>query len=200
MNRIIRFSIIFLILCFSVISFPQQGTSNLFHSHCTNTHQAIPYYAGWVKKCNRKLTDQDCWKIAHRLVHFSAHYQVDARLMTAIIMTESDFRPTLVSRKGAMGLGQLMPVNAREMSVKNPYDITENLGTTTRLIRGHILHYYKKTGDMHKSLVLGLAAYNAGSGNVRKYGGVPPFKETQNYIRKILSLYKSLSGINVQIP
>ncbi|WP_419715698.1 lytic transglycosylase domain-containing protein [Bacillus bombysepticus] len=108
-------------------------------------------------------------------------YGVDPNLVKKVVKTESDFKPETVSRAGAMGLMQLMPANVKEQGVKDPFNPRQNIEGGVKELKGYIKKY---NGD----LVLSLAAYNAGAGNVRKYGGVPPFKETQNYIKKILNI------------
>ena len=92
------------------------------------------------------------------------------------------FCPTAVSSKGAVGLGQLMPGTAALLGV-NPWDPAQNLWATAKYLR----EQYDTFGDWK----LALAAYNAGPGNVAKYGGVPPFTETQSYIRRVLSVYRN---------
>ncbi|MER3465739.1 MAG: hypothetical protein C4340_00490, partial [Armatimonadota bacterium] len=106
------------------------------------------------------------------------------------------FNPSATSYKGAMGLGQLMPGTARGLGVRNAYDTYENLYGTVRLVRGHLDKYASvgPNGQKYADLVLALAAYNAGSGAVKRHGGVPPYRETQNYIRKVIDWYKRLCG------
>lgn len=156
--------------------------------------EATPYYASFIRQRNRRLSNQEVWKIAEGIVGFSIMYGVDARLIMAMVMAESGFNPGATSRAGAQGLGQLMPGTARGMGLTNAYDTNQNLYATVRIVRGHLERYGKKVRDDFGALILMLAAYNAGSGRVRQYGGVPPFKETQNYIRKVVSYYRAFTG------
>ena len=109
-------------------------------------------------------------------------YHVDIKLLKAIAYCESRFNPNAVSSAGAVGVMQLMPKTAEGLGVTDSYDPRQNILGGAKLI-SQLLDKYN--GD--KSLAL--AAYNAGSGNVSKYGGIPPFKETQNYVRKVLERY-----------
>jgi len=111
----------------------------------------------------------------------SAH-GVDVRLAHAVIKVESNYRADAVSPKGAMGLMQLMPATARQYGLENPFDPAQNLNAGLRHLRGLLDRY----GHGRESLAL--AAYNAGEGAVSRYQGIPPFKETQNYVQRILSL------------
>ena len=114
---------------------------------------------------------------------------VPVNLLKAVAKTESDFNPNCVSHAGAMGVMQLMPCNVEEYGVTDPFDAEQNIMAGAQQLADLSRRY---DGD----LTLTRAAYNAGSGNVAKYGGVPPFKETQNYIRKVTALV----GEDITIP
>ena len=114
----------------------------------------------------------------------ASKYGVDAKFLKSIAKCESDFSPECTSSSGAMGIMQLMPQTAASLGVTNAYDPYQNIMGGARYISEKLAQY---NGD--KSLAL--AAYNAGSGNVAKYGGIPPFKETQNYVAKVMAYYNS---------
>ncbi|MBH1940584.1 lytic transglycosylase domain-containing protein [Mobilitalea sibirica] len=110
-------------------------------------------------------------------------YNVSVNLLKAIGKAESDFRPEAVSRSGAQGIMQLMPKTAAYLGVKDSFDPEQNIMGGAKYIK-ELLDKYD--GDTN----LALAAYNAGMGNVRKYGGIPPFEETQNYVVKVNKFMK----------
>jgi soluble lytic murein transglycosylase-like protein len=112
----------------------------------------------------------------------AARHNVDPNLVRAVVKVESNFNPNAVSRKGAMGLMQLMPATARQLNVKNPFDPEQNVDAGVRHLK-RLLESYG--GDVK----LTLAAYNAGAGAVARSAGVPRYAETQNYVRRITNLY-----------
>lgn len=103
---------------------------------------------------------------------------IPENLFVSLVRHESGFNPRAVSRAGAMGLTQLMPGTARALGVKNPFDPVQNLEGGARYLK----QQYNRFGRWD----LALAAYNAGPGAVSRYGGIPPYKETQNYVRSVL--------------
>ncbi|MDR7521020.1 MAG: lytic transglycosylase domain-containing protein [Armatimonadota bacterium] len=144
-----------------------------------------------ARSYNPRLAAREADLIAHALLGYSRQFNLDPRLVVALVVIESGFQPTARSRAGAMGLGQLMPQTARALGV-NPWDPVQNLYGTIRYLRGALDQF---RWDAH----LALAAYNAGRGAVERYEGIPPYAETQWYVANVTALYRRLLSIPGEI-
>ncbi len=118
----------------------------------------------------------------------SEKYNISYDFLTAVAKAESDFNPNCVSSAGAKGIMQVMPYEAKELGITDVFDPEQNIMGAAKLLAAHLKKF---DGDT----TLAAAAYNAGSGRVKQYGGVPPFKETQNYVKKIAAYMKE--GVKV---
>jgi soluble lytic murein transglycosylase-like protein len=116
------------------------------------------------------------------MLSIARRYDLDPRLLEALIQVESGFRHEAISPRGAVGLMQVLPTTALEVGISNPFDPIQNLHAGCRYLK-FLKNRYK--GDLD----LTLAAYNAGPGAVDKFGGIPPYPETQRYVQKIRSLF-----------
>lgn len=134
-----------------------------------------------LKNEERKL--ENFSKIENKIRECSFKYNIPPSLIKAIIEVESDFNPVCVSKKGASGLMQLMPETAKGLGVRNIFDIEEN-------IEAGVKYFKMMLERFNNSYELALAAYNAGPGAVEKYGGIPPYPETQNYVIKVMRLWE----------
>ena len=130
-------------------------------------------------RSNTPMSQQD---VDSAIEQAAARHNVDPNLVRSVIKVESNFNPNAVSRKGAMGLMQLMPSTARSLHVTNPFDPQQNVDAGVR----HLKSLLESYGG---NIKLSLAAYNAGAGAVARSSGVPRFAETQNYVRRITELY-----------
>jgi len=124
------------------------------------------------------------------IARHSGDQNLDPKLVRALIQAESGYNVKAVSNKGAIGLMQLMPDTASELKIRNPYDPDQNIRGGTLYLRQMIDHFAGK-------VELAIAAYNAGPGAVEKHGGIPPFAETRDYVRRVLALWR---GADFALP
>lgn len=129
-------------------------------------------------------TSADTQMIDKIVEQTAMQHDVDPNLVRAIIKVESNFNPQARSRKGAIGLMQLMPTTAKSLNVTNPYDPAQNVDAGVR-------HFKQLLDSYHGNVALSLAAYNAGSTAVQRSRGIPRYRETQNYVKRITQLYAS---------
>jgi soluble lytic murein transglycosylase-like protein len=156
------------------------------------TFTNVPTHAGYRRVIREGSLSSDGAYSAHIyddiIRSASGRHRVDADLVRAVIKVESGFNSNARSHKGAMGLMQLMPDTARLHNVNDIYDPTDN-------IEGGVRHLKLLLNRFQGDLQLTLAAYNAGISAVEKHGGIPPFAETREYVRRVLSYYRSY-GVN----
>ncbi len=143
--------------------------------------------SGYVR--GKPFTQQD---IDTAIDQAAARHNVDPSLVRAVIKVESNFNPNAVSRTGAMGLMQLMPQTARQLNVINPFDPQQNVDAGVRHLKQLMENY---GGDVK----LSLAAYNAGAGAVARSAGIPHFRETRDYVKRITQLYYGGTNASYQI-
>lgn len=157
----------------------------------------VPYF-NFIAGQNYRLDSAMVGQITFNLLKFAESNNVDPRLVVAMIIAESEFDPLSTSHSGAMGLGQLMPETARDLGLNNPYDITQNLAGSVAYLKGRLDDFASKAapdgGMTLEQIRLAMAAYNAGPNAVKKYNGIPPYRETQAYVNHVERLYRRLCG------
>jgi len=148
----------------------------------------IESYTQLARYYNPRLQPDVAEKIAQALLGYSYQFNVDPRLVVALVVIESGFQPQVTSRAGALGLGQLMPETARSLGV-DPQDPVQNLYGTIRYLRGNLDRFG------YDNVHLALAAYNAGRAAVERYEGIPPYDETRWYVYNVTHLYRRLLSL-----
>lgn len=157
----------------------------------------FPAYRSFIKNHNKRLSEKQADEITYAILRYSEELDMDPRLIVATVIAESDFKVQERSHAGAMGLIQLMPDEVRRLKLTNPYDPIQNLAGGIFLLKERLNKYSKSSSFSDASLehiILTLASYNAGEGAVRKYGGVPPYRETRGYVKRITALFRELTG------
>ena len=147
-----------------------------------DTKKITPMPFGSLTKLDTKPTSKSKEAILGYIKDASEKYGVEEKLIQAVVKQESGYNPDAISHVGAQGLMQLMPATAKDLGVKDAFNPKEN-------IDGGVKYLRKMLDKYHGNKILALAAYNAGPGAVDKYDGVPPYEETQQYVRKILAKY-----------
>lgn len=136
---------------------------------------------------SRKTLNKKAKRFSKYIDRAAKETKVSPALIKAIITAESCFRPTAKSNKGAVGLMQLMPATAKRFGVTNRYNNSRNIKAGSRYLKFLLKHF---KGDLRKTI----AAYNAGEGAVRRHNGIPPYKETRTYVKRVLNAYYKMSG------
>ena len=159
----------------------------------------FPAYRNFIRNHNKRLGEQETEQITYAILCYSEQMDMDPRLIVATVIAESDFKILDRSHAGAMGLIQLMPDEVARLKLTNPYDPIQNIAAGIFLLKERLNKYSKSSNfadATEQQIILTLASYNAGEGAVKKHGGVPPYKETQGYVKKIMRLYKELRGVS----
>ncbi len=157
----------------------------LFEIHQEYSKPRKIFIEDYIARYNSK----DAEEIARYILVYSREHDIPPEVATGIFLQESKFNNQAISRVGALGISQLMPETAEELGV-NPKDLREN-------IHGGIAYYKKMLNFNEGDLPKALASYNAGYGNVTEYNGIPPFPETQHYVRKVIANIDKLKKENV---
>lgn len=149
----------------------------------------LAVYAAALRAFDPHLPPSAAWRLAERVVDEADRARIDARLIVALVAVESGWHAEARSAAGARGLGQLMPATAAELGV-DPDEPEANLHGTVRHLGALLARYARlPPGDRYRRA---LAAYNAGTGAVDRYGGVPPFPETRTYVARVIALWRRL--------
>ncbi|MEJ2200632.1 MAG: lytic transglycosylase domain-containing protein [Desulfuromonadaceae bacterium] len=168
------------------LAIPPEGCADIYRYvdahgvvHFTDTPTSGAYHFYMKEKRSKDAKGS----VVDLIEHYAKVFNLDDALIRAVIKVESDYNPHALSSKGAQGLMQLIPETARDMNVSDPYNPAQNIRGGSRYLRQMLDQF----GD---DLELALAAYNAGPSAVKRYGGIPPFAETQHYVEKVKKFYR----------
>ena len=191
-SKIVVFSAIFILIAFVIsvqadiyMYIDNNGVMHFTNVPTSNEHD----YKVFIKErtaISKKFHSTD--KYDKLISDASRKYDVDSRLLKAMIKAESDFDPQAVSRKGAMGLMQIMPQNFKMLNLDDPFDPWQN-------IRAGAQYFKKMYERFNGKLALSLAAYNAGPTAVDRYKSIPPYQETEEYVRRVLRYYRTFKKL-----
>ncbi|MEO6913686.1 MAG: lytic transglycosylase domain-containing protein [Candidatus Baltobacteraceae bacterium] len=151
--------------------------------------KTISAYARVLRKINPQLPLWQSRDLAQHVLSNASHWKVDANLLVALVTVESGWHTHARSNVGALGLGQLMPGTAVNLGV-NPLNANQNLSGAARYLGGLLSRYVHKPNHFQ----LACAAYNAGPKAVTRYGGIPPYTETQNYVVRVMSIWHHINA------
>ncbi len=161
------------------------GVMHFTNTPTSNQHEYKVYIKERTSVSNRfQVTD----KYDKLISNASEEFNLDSRLLKAMIKAESDFDPRAISTKGAMGLMQIMPDNFKMLNLENPFDPWQN-------IRAGAQYFKKLYKRFNGKLALSLAAYNAGPTAVDRYKNIPPYQETEEYVRRVLRYYRTFKQL-----
>lgn len=166
----------------------QQPTSPTRPRRKIDPHAGDRDYTAWIASYNRRVPLVQANLISSTIVKLAGQHKIDPGLVVALVAAESAFQSDARSPVGAQGLGQLMPGTAAMLGVRDSFEPVQNLDGTVRYLSTQL----RRWGTPQ----LALASYNAGPGAVQRYGGIPPYKETQEYVRYVLRLHRELKELH----
>lgn len=182
---------VLLFSCFLSISYAEEYNYRLEDVY---TPERVSAFKRVIRYYNPSICDADAERISKAIIYYAHHHKIeDDRFVASVITIESMFNPYAVSRSGAQGLGQLMPGTASDMQVRNAFNIEENVNGSCRYLSAQLSRY--KHLPRQQRYELTLAAYNAGPGAVSRWGGVPPYTETKNYVFDVINVWRQLCGM-----
>lgn len=194
MHRFVRALLVFALMAASTQPFTSRQAAALSAYQKVTNEQAMRAYVSAIRYFNPGIDEDEARHIVSAIVRDSMTAGIDPRLVVAVVATESAFDRTARSSAGARGLGQLMPETAADDQVTDIEDIDQNIRGTVMTLKGNLDHYARY--DMQHQYVYAIAAYNAGTGAVDEYGGVPPYDETVRYVWKVIGLWRRFYGLS----